>query len=331
MNAPDGDICSSPIARCDDLQPEIRTSSVADILPKKGGRSKWVDAPEIALWSTAKRQSWAAIERNPNAFYYRHVAPGAKKRTGAWNVEEKRLFMEAIKVHPPSQGKWGLFAQHIPGRVGYQCRNFYHHLLKSGQLRALPGELERIRRPRHRPAPIPADDEEPEIRIESDQDDDNDEGTDDDDEAQKADDIELESIVFFSSKIDAGEPESQEEEDNGDPVPRKWSPRMRQPWTSTGSRFVRFPPAQKPPRFEYQVARLMRLNIDSPANLIMLSLPSGAANAEYLAAMRAHLEKDAQEQKNELLRKYFSIISADEAEKAAAEEAFVQFVIETIH
>ncbi|EAY00490.1 Myb-like DNA-binding domain containing protein [Trichomonas vaginalis G3] len=89
---------------------------------------------EIALWSPAKKQSWEARKTNPNAYYYRHVDPGVVKRTGAWDDEEKELFMKAIKLHPPTQGKWGLFAMHIPGRVGYQCRNFYHRLLETGEL-----------------------------------------------------------------------------------------------------------------------------------------------------------------------------------------------------
>jgi hypothetical protein len=88
------------------------------------------------------------METNPNAYFYRHVAPDQTKRTGPWNNDEKELFLEAIKVHPPNTGKWGLFATHIPGRVGYQCRNFYHRLLQSGELKAEPGELEAIKRGR---------------------------------------------------------------------------------------------------------------------------------------------------------------------------------------
>mmetsp|Transcript_7626 Transcript_7626/g.9454 ORF Transcript_7626/g.9454 Transcript_7626/m.9454 type:complete len:193 (-) Transcript_7626:53-631(-) len=29
-------------------------------------------------------------------------------------------------------GKWGLFSMGIPGRVGYQCSNYYRHLVESG-------------------------------------------------------------------------------------------------------------------------------------------------------------------------------------------------------
>ncbi|OHT14861.1 hypothetical protein TRFO_42869 [Tritrichomonas foetus] len=151
----DNEINSSPIPDHENdgsnaitINSEIKTSSkssgrTADFTkPLKSKKSKSKadktecldEIDEISFWSEAKRQSWAAINTNPNAFYYRHCAPGQKKKTGAWSDEEKKLFMEVIKVHPPSQGKWGLLAMHIPGRVGYQCRNYYHRLLETGEL-----------------------------------------------------------------------------------------------------------------------------------------------------------------------------------------------------
>jgi hypothetical protein len=32
-------------------------------------------------------------------------------------------------------GQWGVFSQAIPGRVGYQCSNFYRQLIESGQIK----------------------------------------------------------------------------------------------------------------------------------------------------------------------------------------------------
>jgi hypothetical protein len=75
----------------------------------------------------------------------------------------------------------------------------------------------------------------------------------------------------------------------------------------------------------------MRRNKDSPANLILLSLPSGATNTEYLAAIKTHLQNDDQDEKNALLSEYFGVVGAGEAQKAAVETAFVRFVIETMH
>lgn len=32
------------------------------------------------------------------------------------------------------KGQWGIFSQTIPGRVGYQCSNYYRKLVKNGKL-----------------------------------------------------------------------------------------------------------------------------------------------------------------------------------------------------
>lgn len=31
-------------------------------------------------------------------------------------------------------GNWGLFSTAIPGRVGYQCANFYRQLIEAGEI-----------------------------------------------------------------------------------------------------------------------------------------------------------------------------------------------------
>lgn len=31
-------------------------------------------------------------------------------------------------------GQWGIFSRAIPGRVGYQCSNFYRQLIESGKV-----------------------------------------------------------------------------------------------------------------------------------------------------------------------------------------------------
>ena len=122
----------------DDYQETTRKSQSR----KKGKPGKVENLEEIETWSPAKRHSWESKKTNPNAFYYRHVDPGQVKKTGPWDDDEKVIFLRAIKLHPPTQGKWGLFSMHIPGRVGYQCRNFYHRLLESGEIQGdlVPGE-----------------------------------------------------------------------------------------------------------------------------------------------------------------------------------------------
>lgn len=123
------DVNSSPVA--------LGSESSESFSPRIAEFSKSTKKQELderSEWSTAKRTAYETMESNPNAYFYRHVAPGQRKRNGAWDEDEKQLFLKVMKIHPPSQGKWGLFAQHIPGRVGYQCRNFYHRLLESGEL-----------------------------------------------------------------------------------------------------------------------------------------------------------------------------------------------------
>lgn len=133
------DVNSSPVSQREDFSQASISARVADYTKmKKHKEIAEDDDRDLEFWSAAKRQAYESIETNPNAFYYRHVAPGQKKKTGPWDDDEKELFLKAMKMHPPSQGRWGLFAQYIPGRVGYQCRNFYHRLLKSGELEELP-------------------------------------------------------------------------------------------------------------------------------------------------------------------------------------------------
>jgi hypothetical protein len=99
------------------------------------------------------------MDSNPNTFFYRNVAPGETHRTGAWTPEEKRLFLEAFERDPPLAETWGLFAAHIPGRVGYQCRHFYRCLVESGELKPHPG-LD----PKRLPPEVPVPESETEVR-----------------------------------------------------------------------------------------------------------------------------------------------------------------------
>ncbi|ORX57097.1 hypothetical protein BCR36DRAFT_395252 [Piromyces finnis] len=85
-------------------------------------------------WSEARIKAYKMIEANPNTYYYRFNAPGEKQRNGAWTPEERKLFMDRL-AEVGADGQWGIFSMTIPGRVGYQCSNFYRHLLKSKQIK----------------------------------------------------------------------------------------------------------------------------------------------------------------------------------------------------
>ncbi|KAF9436485.1 hypothetical protein BGZ76_003812 [Entomortierella beljakovae] len=75
----------------------------------------------------AKLVAKAMFKKNPNAFFYRHNEPGQGQWTGDWTEEEGKLFLEVAKEFGCGD-KWGLFASHIPHRVGYQCSNYYRQV-----------------------------------------------------------------------------------------------------------------------------------------------------------------------------------------------------------
>ncbi|KAJ3096830.1 adenylate kinase [Phlyctochytrium planicorne] len=84
-------------------------------------------------WSAARVQAYKNIDKAPNSYYYRFNAPGEVQITKAWTAEEKKLFMKRLEEVGATQ--WGIFSMAIPGRVGYQCSNFYRTLIKSGEIK----------------------------------------------------------------------------------------------------------------------------------------------------------------------------------------------------
>ncbi|KAG0375412.1 hypothetical protein BGX24_009153 [Mortierella sp. AD032] len=55
-------------------------------------------------------------------------AAGAEQWTGDWTTDEQEIFLTVAAKHGCGD-KWGLFASHIPHRVGYQCSNFYRQVV----------------------------------------------------------------------------------------------------------------------------------------------------------------------------------------------------------
>lgn len=45
---------------------------------------------------------------------------------GEWTEEEHELFLSTARDNGVGD-KWGLFASHIPQRVGYQCSAYYRY------------------------------------------------------------------------------------------------------------------------------------------------------------------------------------------------------------
>jgi len=80
-------------------------------------------------WSDARRNAYLNRDKNPNAYYYRFNDPNEEQKNGKWTKEEHYLFMKRL-TELGSNDKWGVFSQVIPGRVGYQCSNYYRQLIK---------------------------------------------------------------------------------------------------------------------------------------------------------------------------------------------------------
>ena len=96
-----------------------------------------VNPKEWETWSDVHKQSYMVQKENPNTFFYRNLPPGEKQKNGAWTPEEHRLFLKRlheIREQGIYEGKWGIFSMKIPGRVGYQCANYYRKLLLSGKV-----------------------------------------------------------------------------------------------------------------------------------------------------------------------------------------------------
>jgi hypothetical protein len=84
-------------------------------------------------WSQARIRAYQMIDQNPNSYYYRFNAPGEVQRKGQWASDERKLFFDRLE-EVGANGQWGLFAMKIPGRVGYQCSNFYRLLVETNEI-----------------------------------------------------------------------------------------------------------------------------------------------------------------------------------------------------
>ncbi|CAO3654858.1 unnamed protein product [Mucor hiemalis] len=86
-----------------------------------------------AGWSAARLRAFKMIDKNPNSYYYRFNAPGEQQKKGKWTDEENALFLKRLQ-QVGANSQWGIFSIAIPGRVGYQCSNYYRFMIEMGQL-----------------------------------------------------------------------------------------------------------------------------------------------------------------------------------------------------
>jgi len=84
-------------------------------------------------WSDARKKAWTNRRTAPNAYFYRFNVPGQPQKNGKWTKEEHALFMKRI-MEFGANDQWGIFSKKIPGRVGYQCSNYWRGLVKDGDV-----------------------------------------------------------------------------------------------------------------------------------------------------------------------------------------------------
>ncbi|KAK9845913.1 hypothetical protein WJX81_005815 [Elliptochloris bilobata] len=82
-------------------------------------------------WSDARAFAATQLRKNPNSYFYRHVAPHQVQAQGEWTEDEMRIFLATAAAHGAGD-KWGLFASHLCQRVGYQCSAFYREVAVPG-------------------------------------------------------------------------------------------------------------------------------------------------------------------------------------------------------
>ena len=85
-------------------------------------------------WSEARKRAYQLKDQNPNAYYYRFNDIGEAQGNGSWTKAEVKKFLKRLK-EVGANGQWGIFAMGVPGRVGYQCSNFYRKLVEKGDIK----------------------------------------------------------------------------------------------------------------------------------------------------------------------------------------------------
>jgi len=80
-------------------------------------------------WTEDKKKAWKDRSKDENGYYLRYTSPGIELKTGKWSNKEHGLFIKALQESGENI-QWGIFSKSIPGRVGYQCRNFWLSLTR---------------------------------------------------------------------------------------------------------------------------------------------------------------------------------------------------------
>jgi hypothetical protein len=87
-----------------------------------------------------------------------------------------------------------------------------------------------------------------------------------------------------------------------------------------------------PENSESEASRIVKADKNNSLNMLLLAPPGGEAPTdEYLRAIRAHLARDSQVQKDGLIAAYFRVTQAPEVNRQALARDFMQAVLRTVH
>lgn len=90
-----------------------------------------VQPHHYASWTAARRRAWDRRRLSPDAYFYDYVHPSFTPITTRFSPAEHALFLAALH-HVSSPRRWGTVSLLVPGRVGAQCRRYFHRIGRAG-------------------------------------------------------------------------------------------------------------------------------------------------------------------------------------------------------
>ena len=123
---------------------DFKTKNVVTVDPKKTAKKKGtsrgnmndcLETDQAKLmemgWSTARVKALCK-KRKPKCVLLPLQRPGRK--AGYWRVDRKGTQSLLVVIKDGVDYRWGILSIKVPGRVGYQCSNYYRLLIEKGVL-----------------------------------------------------------------------------------------------------------------------------------------------------------------------------------------------------
>lgn len=82
-------------------------------------------------WPHARKSAWDRRFFSPERYFYKFPVPGSTRARGPLTLGEHFTFLAALRRLPPPCD-WGTFSLLIPGRIGAECRTYFHMLRAAG-------------------------------------------------------------------------------------------------------------------------------------------------------------------------------------------------------